>query len=538
MNKVIRWCFFFYTACFADLLYAQSSYPAEMSLRLDGAYSKYFRYFDQTGSGMPRNSVRSCYGVVGIETYRYYEGDADGSGTAFFIRTRRNDGKICLITAGHVIDQLKIDPEIGDKISFEIYLKYFGKDNNGYSQTTSGIHATVIDAVLADYQLEPELLPGSNVPTAVDYAILLVDKEMLPAKIVTTLGYDLNTEPSGSQHYYTLGHSHASPMRIADDPTFISADHDFLVKLRSSGNNNISGGHSGAPVFYKNEAGNTDAVAGIMIQAWEKDQYVPAGELVGDDRSKIVGYSPTIGYFRLSFIADEIREYAQATTGATQTSTSDPYLESEDVDNTANWNAFQVAVSASTLADLNGVSSTKYATENPGSKLVRARSLTMNFAYLAASSSQNMVTKCLTSQTNLENGFSFTAGSNTEFSIYSVVPEPASTSTARSTTDTAMEQSEAVPDQYDLAGGYIYPNPSHTGIFTAVLTGNATATQNHYVLQVFAATGKLVYESPVTQDTQIRFDIHNEPAGTYLALLKDNSGRILLCKQLIYLANF
>lgn len=536
MNKVIRWCFFLYTACLADLLYAQSSYPAEMSSRLDGAYTKYFRYFDPTGSGMPRNSVRSCNGVVGIETFRYYEGDVDGCGTAFFIRTRRNDGKICLITAGHVIDQLKIDPEIGDKISFEIYLKYFGKDNNGYSQTTSGIHATVIDAVLAGYQLEPELLPGSNVPTAVDYAILLVDKEVLPAKIVTALGYDLNTEPSATQHYYTLGHSHASPMRIADDPAFISADHDFLVKLRGSGNNNTAGGHSGAPVFYKNETGNTDAVAGIMIQAWEKDQYIPERELIGDDRLMPVGYSPTIGYFRLSFIADEIREFAQAAAGAAQTSTSDPFLESEEVDNIANWNAFQVAASASNLADLNGISSTKYATENPGSKLVRAKSLTMNFAYLPASSSQNMVTKCLTSQANLENGFSFTAGSNTEFSIYSVVPEPASTAISRSTTDTAMEQSEAMPDQYDLAGGYVYPNPSHTGIFTAVLTGNAAASQENYVLKVFTSTGKLVYESPVTPDTQIRFDIHKWPPGTYLAIIKNESGQILLRRQLLYVA--
>lgn len=528
MNKLIKLSLLLLALLATNMLSAQKNRPAAIEGRPVGAYTKYFKYFNPGGSGMPPNSVQSCKGVGACETFKYYQSQYGSAiGSVFFINTKRSDGKICMLTAGHTIAELKDNPKVGDRINMELYLKYYGQDNSGYAKTVSGIHASITNALLVAYKFEPNL----------DYAILLISKEMLPAKTVTTLGYDLQHDPTAARQYYTLGHTFSGPMRIADSLCYYDKGTTTL-DLIAAGNNNIAAGNSGGPVFVKNTSNNSDAIIGIAMAAAGCSP-IPREELVGaDKRADYFEYCPYTRVIRLSCFADTIRRYAQTSTSASaQSTTTDPFLLSEDIDNTANWNAFQIDVSASNLAELNSASSPEYATENSGKKLFRANSLTLNFDYQATTAAQNLVSTCLASQSNLENGFSFTAGSNTELSIYAIVPEPVDPTASMRKTNNATFEEAAETDRLRETEGYVYPNPSHTGIFTAVLTGNAVTKEQHYALQVFASTGKLVYESPVTHDTQIRFDIHNQPAGTYFALLKDNSGHVLLRKQLVYLAH-
>lgn len=505
----------------------------QMEGAVEGSYVSYYKYFDTTGRGMPPGSVNASKAVVALESYRYFAHSLEypGSGSGFFIRTKRNDGKICLITAAHVIRGLASDPQPGDKITMEMYLKYFGADNNGRGKTISCVHSSVNDAVLAAFSYKEVLIPGEPYEDKEDYALLLVDKRMIPLKTISTLGYNLNYVPLRTDLYYTLGHPFDMPMRIADSLRYDYAN-SLNLDLAGSGNNNIGSGSSGGPLLIRNASGTVRPVIGLMVWGLDNNFYIPDNELVGRDKFEEIDYNPNSRYIRLSYIAPQIRQYAQAAISATQSSTTDPYLEDEEIDNTANWEAFQVNASATSMADLNNVSCQDYAIENPGKKLIRAKSLTMNFEYQASSAAQNMVTNCLNTTTNLESGFSYTAAANTEFSIHSIVSEPqGSLSTAmRSTNNTSVASAQS--DSLNPINVQIYPNPSHTGVFTVSI--QAALPDLHYILQLFAADGKRIYEKSLHNDQPNSIDIHQHASGTYFAVICDNQGKILFRKTIIY----
>jgi len=526
MNKFVTPFLLLAAILQSDHLTAQAR-PAQMLLAPKGSYPNYFRYLDVTGNNMPPNAVKSSKGVAGLEQYRYQEG-ALSYGSGFFIRTNRADGKICLVTAGHVVKSFKNDCKEGDKITFELYLQYYGRDNNGLSQTTSGTVTSIPNATLAAYQNSNVTTPGGVVP--IDYAILLIDKKMLPTKLVTALGYDLNFTPVASERYYSLGHSNCMPMRIADNLTltFTKPTH---IWLNSSGNNKMGIGNSGGAVFVSSAAGNSDRAIGIATNLTTDASYVPANQLAAPN--DMTSYGAGTVFLRLSYIADIVRLHAQSKTSLAAFSTTDPYLESQDVDNTDNWNAFQVNVSASNLAGLNGVSSAEYATENPGSKLIRAKSLSMNFEYPASTTSQNLVTYCMASQINLENGFSFAAANNTEFSAYSVVPEPSASGTLRQTEGTPTSETDelraAVPVEIK-----IYPNPSATGIFNTELQQLPLSFGQDFLLQVFSSNGKLIYKTTIAPGVVEKLDLHDQARGIYWVTISNRSGNALVHQQIIY----
>lgn len=529
LNKSVAH-FLLLTAIFHNSRVLAQARPGQMLAAPKGSYTAYFRYLDVTGNNMPPNAVKISKGIAGVEQYRYKSRVAN-YGSGFFIRTNRPDGKVCFVTAGHVVNSFKRNCKEGDKIAFELYLQYYGEDNNGLSQTTSGTITSIPDATLAAYSYSNVTTSEGTFP--LDYAILLIDKKMLPTKLIRTLGYDLNFTPVASEHYYLLGHPNCMPMRISDNLTltFTTMMH---VWLNSSDDNKIGIGNSGGPLFISSTTGNGDRVIGILTNLSKTESYVPANQLVAP--SDQITYDDGGVFLRLSYIADKIRLHAQVTAAATAaSSTTDPYLESEDLDNTDNWNAFQVDASASNLAGLNGVSSTGYANENPGFKLIRAKSLSMNFDYQATTASQNLVTYCMAAQSNLENGFSFSAASNTEFSVYSVVPEPPTDpSSAMRKTEGFSAVETADSGAASPTRALIYPNPSHTGIFTIELLQHTQVPGQHYLLQVFSSDGKFIYKTNLAPGTLEKLDLHDQARGLYWVTISNSHGNILAHQQIVY----
>lgn len=532
MTNYLSATFFSVVSILCGNLSAAQQFP-EMRTALEGSYTAYFKYFDTTGRDMPPGSVNAAKAVVGLEPFRYFAHNLEksGSGSGFFIKTKRNDGKICLVTAAHVIQGLASDPQPGDKITMEMYFKYFGEDDNGYAKTISSIHSYIPGAELEAFSYKRVLIPGEQDEDKEDYALLLVDKKLIPLKTISTLGYDLNYVPVRTDLYYTLGHPHDMPMHIADSLRY-DYTNTLLIDLLGSGNNNIGSGNSGGPLLVRNGTGTPGPVIGLLNSSVDDDFYIPDDELVERDKGWDIDYNPSSSYIRLSYIAPQIRQYAQTATSATQSSTTDPYLEAEEIDNTANWQAFQITASATGIADLNNVSNQDYALENPGKKLIRAKSLTMNFEYQASTASQNLVTNCLCAITNLENGFSYTAATNTEFSIHSIVSEP------QGSLSTAMRGTNSPPvtgaqsDSLSPIKVQIYPNPSHTGIYTVSV--QTAIPDPHYILQLYAADGKRIYEKQLYNDQLNSIDIHQHASGTYFAVICDNAGKILFRKMIIY----
>jgi len=516
--------FFFPVVINSTLLKAQK--PASMLPALDGAYSAYCKYLDSTGRGMPANAAKSAKGVVAIQASAYSGLTHGGNGTAYFIRTSRSDGKICMVTAAHVIASMKPNPQVNDKVIIEMFFKYYGTDDNGRAKTISGIHTVIPDAKLVAYQWDE----------AKDFAILLIDKKQLPARVITTLGYDLNFIPSSNYSFYALGHWKGSPLRIADSLVYNGI---FNGRLGLENKNSYTGpGFSGGPMFCV-RPGNNDIVVAMSNHTVEGQvREIPKSELVGKDQK--VTYHLGSLYLPLSSFGDEIRRYAQTNISSLTTSGEDPYLTAQEIDNTANWNAFKVDVSASNLTGLNNVSSTAYATENPNSKLVRARNLAMNFNYLASVATQNLVTNCLVSQGNLENGFSFGADNNTEFSIFAIIPEPDRlVSASQHQADSSTQRQPA--NKFENAAGInpvidplIYPNPSNTGEFTIELRGKTAVVAQTYTLRVFSQDGKMIFQGPVSDDRPNTLDIHQQARGTYVAIIVDGAGKILFRGTIIY----
>jgi len=524
MNKQITICFLVCGIAFANPLLAQS--PAKTLAAPKGSYTSFFNYFDPSAAGMPANAANASKGVVAIENYQYSSGDTS-FGSGFIIRTRRNDGKVCLLTAGHVISYIKDNPQPGDKIPMDLYFQYLGRDNNGYAETISGIKASVPNATLADYNEENVFVPESQQDLPLDYAILLIDKKMLPKKTVNSLGYNLNTVASSVGRYYALGHPHSMPMRIANDLSY-QGGYNLVSQFSCSGNNNIGYGFSGGPLFMVSTTQNNDAVIGLLTNGSTKEMFVPDAQLKGHD-DKISYFSGGI-FLHLQYIADKIRQHCQQAGAAAQTVT-DPYLTPEDVDNTANWNAFQANFTANNLSGLASASSADYTQENPNSKLVRSKVLKMNFEYIASTQSQNLVTSCIASETDLESGFSFAADNNTEFSVYSIVPEP-STSTSRIATAPLADAAIAQPTFFAT----IYPNPSFTGNFSVDIEDNNPA-KNEYYLQVLSFDGRVISQRKVLAGIHNELNIHGHANGTYIITIKDEKGNVKFSKQVSYLGN-
>ncbi|WP_165836467.1 T9SS type A sorting domain-containing protein [Taibaiella soli] len=516
MNKHVTFLFSFLIFCYLSPAIAQDG-PAELSNLPEGSYVKYFKYLNRNGQGMPPNATKSAKGVLAIEDMGL--SDDGATATAFLIHTNRSDGYICLLTAGHIIPALKPDPHVGDVIPIEVILNYFGRDDNGYSKTISGVSTIAVGHLVA-YQ---------NPDDGGDYAILTVDPRFFPVKTVSTLGYDLNYVPSASQYYYTLGHPHGMCMRIADSLHYESGG-STIIDLSSENNNNTGPGSSGGPLFTRNTTSGSDAVMALLIDygemAEETSGWIPENEIVGEDRD--LEYDTQAGYVRLSAFANQIRTYAQQS-GTSTFSVTDPYLDPQDLDNTTNWNAFQLSASANNLSGLDGVSNAAYTTQNPNEKLVRANALMMNFEYQATAASQNLTTYCLATQSNLESGFSYTAASNTEFSVYSVVPESSTTTTSRS-----VNSEEQTSDLSSATTAIVYPNPSNTGIFITEVHGSIDVNAN-YLLEVFSSDGKQIYQSSFTSDLQKRIDIHEYASGTYFIIIRDSNGNVILRKPVIYL---
>ncbi|PZF74357.1 T9SS type A sorting domain-containing protein [Taibaiella soli] len=505
-------------------LFAQT--PAKMLAAPEGSYTAFFNYFDPSAAGMPANAANASKGVAGIENFKYSSGDIS-LGSGFIIRTSRSDGKVCLLTAGHVVSMIKDNPQAGDKIPMDLYFQYLGRDNNGYAQTISGISASVPNAMLAAYSNERIFLPEAQQTLPLDYAILLIDKKMLPKKSITTLGYNLNTVASSGGQYYALGHPNAMPMCIANGLNY-QGGFSLLAQFSCTGNNNIGHGFSGGALFAASTTQNNDAVIGLLMNGSTADFPIPNAQLKGRDEE--LSYLTGGVFLHLQYIADKIRQYCQQASAGAQVVT-DPYLAPEDVDNMTNWNAFQVNVTASNLSGLATVSSADYTQENPNSKLFRGNVLTMNFNYLASTASQNLVTSCIASETDLENGFAFTADNNTEFSVYSVVPERP-TSTSRVAPASFASGAIAQPTSFAV----IYPNPSFTGIFSIDIEHN-DAPQLQYYLQVYSFEGKVISQKKVLAGMHSELNLQGNANGTYIVIIKDEQGNVQFSKQVNYLGN-
>lgn len=492
--------------------------PASMIYAPEGSYTKYFKLFDAGAAGMPKNAVESAKGGVALETARYLTANGVGFGSGFLLRT--GGGKdVCLLTAGHVVAYIKGNPKVNDKIPMDLYFNYLGRDNNGRSETVSGVNTRIPGARLAAYNWGNVNIGGQMLP--LDFGILLLDKKMLPQKTIRTLGHDLTTAPAANQPVYGLGHSNAMPLCIWDYPTFLGGN-SLVSQYSHSRHINVGKGFSGGPLFLERTVQSSDPVIGLFINVAVPLKQVPANELIGKDDD--ISYADQAVVLRLSYIADQIRTICHQTAASQRSLTDEAYLEPEDIDNTANWNAFQVNVSASSLSGLSAASSTEYTTENPGSKLVRAKTLTMNFAYQASAASQNLVSYILAAETSLESGFSINAASNTEFSVYAVVSEPATAGTRIGQTGI----SEAPP------AGTIYPNPSSNGVFTLAVPREAFIEGRDYTVQVFSLDGRLVYQSSASTTAPNIVDIHDQQRGKYIVTIKDGSGNVLLTKSIVY----
>ena len=521
---------------FLNNLFAQAKMPHS----LDGWYNNYMKLYDATKNNMPVGSNLISRAIAGV----LKENRAQGTGS--FFRTWRPDNKECFCAAAHTFNQIKPGIKTGDRVSFDVYMNYWGKgvideDGDSVVNVISGYKSSISRAEVVAYHFSPQQLGDTGPDPDADIILLLIDKRYLPVYDFLSLGYSFENVrlPPGilpNQYFYTMGHPHSSPLRVADDLGITRVTNNTF-RTNTFGNNTSGNGGSGSPLLKKLATG-AYAVGVVNGPVSGTVEHIPDERLVGNDEfttafgGSDIDYSRRLYSTKISAIMPEIIANCWKLKSRQELEQSDEYMKSFIVENAKERDEFNASIGIHNQNQLAAGAASGYSRDNPGVTLVKGNVVNIDFHLIPDQAANTSEVYVIASEIRLTNGFSYTATGNHILEINSViVQQPGSSTAARS--NFAKPFSNTSTQQVQASAGFrISPNPSNTGIFD--LTIPATNSSKKYTIKLITEDGKLVEQRDITAEKHIRIDVSKKPHGIYLLDVLDTTKALIYHEKLLY----
>lgn len=435
---------------------------------------------------------------------------SEGYGSAFLIKTFRDDNKVCVCLSGHQVSSFLggSAPALGNNINInhDIYLNYLGADSiaNGehYDRVTGFSKAFLGSATLLEYIYDRNLsTPNATYP---DAALLLIDKNQLPLDSFAMLGYDFQNTNWNATNYYVIGHPLAYPQRISD--ITYQDNKDLVLFTQSEEPNALAGGASGSPLLTRSNS-VPGVVRGIYVRgrtSWDiEDLNYKSG------RRAYLSYSTAQSFTKIMTLEQAIRNHCWKKNDSAHISTNGSYMQTTIVDNSAAINPYSQNFNLRAASDLTSTSSSIFS--DAAIDLVHTRvnanvCEVSNFSLPTANpgSSKPWQITIAAKQANISENFSYTASGISSLEVSTVLINAPLSKAAR------KQNSMEAPTGAAAQSFEVYPNPSAEGIFSLSMPANG-----QFKVIVCNTNGQTVYQSDC-KNNPFTIKLPNVATGIYL----------------------
>lgn len=483
-----------------------------------------FTFFTPGNPGNPFNADMISKGVMQL--------DAGLSGTAFPIRTFRDDDKVCVCLTGHQVTAYNHDNRVvirGKTIDLntDVYMNLLGKDS-----LANGVHYTSFTGFSKSFIKSATVLEHFDYDLAgKDAALILVDKKDLPAEEFAMLGYSFENDYwDRPEYWYSIAHPHRYPQRIADSMTYMSDYNPDMVFFSTRKPYVLAEGGSGAPLMIR--LNNTATpVKGIFSRIGGIPPYLLTFYAHIRDRyySEKFYASTRITCTKIGVLEQAIRNHCWKKADSAAIAASSSYRETVLTDNKNNTNSYKQNSIVSAVATLMALAQYTEAINAVQHTTLHANvcdigGFTLPTTYPGGS--QPWAVAIAAKQINVGNDFNYTADGNSELQLATVVINAAS-STARKTDDVTSTETNVNNRSNDRFK--VYPNPSPEGIFHIALPAAGS-----FSAAIHSLDGKSVYRTNCTGNP-FTLRLGNLARGSYVLNIYDAlQNKIVFTTMIVY----
>lgn len=490
-----------------------------------------FTYYDANAPGMPPGSDVVSKGVVYFSSYSSALNDYRGAeGTAFLIRTFRDDNKVCMCLTGHQIAPLYQTglPVLGNAVHLntDIYMDYLGKDtlvDDEHRNYTLRFSKSFIGAVtLLEYSYAPDPNGYTN-----DAALVLVDKRYLPSTLFSTMGYDFRDEDWTTGAYYTIAHPFGYPQRIADHLTYV-AGRDLSVTLGTVLPYAVANRTSGAPLLTRPSGSDETSVARGILTNGENQSTFQASYKSNPSRMVTLKYSLTPRFAKIKLLEAAIRKHCLKTKDSAFIATNGSYRQTVTVDNSTTVGRYSRNYEVKSSASLTDAAVFTESTSDVEITRLNANNCTIGSFTLPvvfADNGKPWQVAVAAKQIDVGADFNYAASDASELELSTVVIGAALSSVIRQADDAASVKNI----NRDENGFNVYPNPSQDGTFDISLPATG-----QYRLEIHSIDGKKIYAASCTCNP-FQFALSAVSHGNYfLTVFSKERNKLVYGKMIVY----
>lgn len=269
-----------------------------------GSYPDYFTFLDVDNSSSDSRILQSKSVFFIHLNDDGHEGESEKSinrNTAFFIRTKRDDDKLCAVTSGHLFEDLT-----KKEFTFDGYFNYLGKDAH-YTVGSTSLFFSSTSQVNFKGHIKGELVVdgGARNDETADIALFLVDKKDLPQlEILAESGYQFDNVKHNFT--YSIHHAKGWPQRISYFTYFMPYFEPFKMSAIANAKMLTSEASSGAPIGILDNQNQFGPYIGVL-ESGVNEQEIPEDEKMISDKDVEIIYASIMNYTTLSSIEDTIK---------------------------------------------------------------------------------------------------------------------------------------------------------------------------------------------------------------------------------------
>jgi len=487
-----------------------------------GSHPEYFTYFTPGSSAMPPNASVTSKSLILLQTTDlFFSEHIATSGSAFLIRTFRDDEKICACMSAHQLGlpfTSVVDSIARKQVQSDIYMNYLGRDNVvndlHYNQLTRFDEGYMAAVSVRAYYFDPS--------TGRDIALVWINKNVLPSKSYSMLGYDFATGGWSNGRNYSMGHSLKYPQRLSDSLEMEWSSGDgSIVELKTKLPYAIGTAHSGSPVI-QSLPNASEFVKGVVTQG---DLHHDAPDNFGDN----IDWATQITINSMSLLESAIRRDCWKKADSAQISVSQSYKQSLTIDNTkgiAPYDQNQSISSASAITYSAATETKKVAGVQESflkANICGINGFTLPTAYPGGTDPWAVTVAA--KEVNVSSDFNYEASGLSELNLASVVISTGTQSTARWVD--SVQAGTAVAGEESSTRFDVYPNPSPEGIFNVKLPATGS-----FRLAIHDLDGKFIYGADCT-GSPFRFALPAVARGSYLLTVYNKQHDELVYRKLI-----
>jgi len=490
-----------------------------------GAFVDYFENFPDVVSTIPNGDIVSS-AIVGMRSIgpNFFPIDPLGSkSTGFFIRTFRNDDKICMCMSGKMaasFQGLGLTALVNRNFVFDGYLNYLGQATitvPTLNNITSVSRVPFLAEIVA-MKYDRAAIGGS------DIALVLIDKARIPMGTYGLLGYDFTLNADTTSLFYIVSHPLGAPQKFSGfykfNPNVPIVSNFFFLRNSTIYTSYTALGSEGAPILKIGQGNLDSSVVGSYVTSLTETQIPP--DLVSQtDGSRTFYYRPGAVGTLMSVIRNEIIANCWQNKTVQELTTSGEYKHSVQTANAPRYNDFSRPIAFTTDFSYNPFVDAGYVRDHPGSVLLKGSviSFACNITPTAAT---NEIYVLGSQQIELNPGFSYTA---TGTNLLALDPVLLGASSSSSFTRNIEILPEHVLDTIDIdnrSRNYsVYPSPS-----TGIININTANNDQSYLVSIFNMAGELVFKDDVAKAGKRQLNVTTKtPSGMYILQLKTKEGK-------------